>query len=118
MNDNLKDKTIICKDCGEEFIFKAEITEKDFSELNLKEGKDLLSIRTFLEEKIENLISNGKSLEAQELQKELNILERKIISLSNGNSQEAYALYGFTNEPARCPDCRRKIKENRTSRSK
>ena len=118
MNDNLKDKTIICKDCGEEFIFKAKITEKDFSELNLKEGKELLSVRSFLEEKIENLISNGKSLEAQELQKELNILEHKIIYLSNGNSQETYDFCGFTNEPARCPDCRRRIHENKASRSR
>jgi|GEM_PF-4874314 len=118
MNDNLKDKTIICKDCGEEFIFKAKITENDFPRLDVKEGEKLLSRRTFLKEKVENLISSGKSLEVKEFQEELNMLENMIVFLSNGNSQEAYSFYEFTNESARCPDCRRKIQENRISRSR
>lgn len=111
MNDNLKDKTIICKDCGEEFIFKAKMIVNE-------KGKEIMSKIALLDEKIKDLNSKGKTLEACELQKELVVLEYNKQAYLNMNSQEAYALYGFTNEPARCPECRRKIQENRTSRSR
>lgn len=51
-----KDKTIVCKDCGEEFVFSV-------------------------------------------------------------NEQEFYAEKGFTNEPARCKECRAKRKSERNNRN-
>jgi len=109
MNNN--DKKLICKDCGEEFIFKSYITEEDFSKENKEEGKQLLLKREELNKKIMKLKADGKISEIQMLEPSFLLVERLIVVLSNGNSQEAYKYNDLNYEPSRCSDCRRKLKE-------
>lgn len=114
MKNELKDKIIECKDCKEQFIFPAKISEKDLSQnLDEEKAREVLKERDLLQEKIKSLTDSGQISDAQNLQREFNNLEDMIIKLSNGNSQEAYDFRGFTHEPARCPECRRKEKAMR-----
>lgn len=128
MEKDMKDKIIECKECGKKFVFPAKIELQAVINRNLGEDlyapskvefKDtfdgkmteekirfLFQKRDDLQDQIMKLNEKGESYSAKVLEQEFNILERHIIALSNGNSQEAYNFLGFTNDPVRCPECK------------
>ncbi len=118
MGKESKDKIIECKECGENFVFPYQIQVKDlYQSITEEKAHEIFEKRNSLQEKIASLTEKGKLSEAKRLQEEFSKLEDMIIRLSNGNSQEAYNFRGFTNDPARCPKCRKKSKEEESKRT-
>jgi hypothetical protein len=106
--ENLKDMNIKCVDCEETFVFPVKYNY--VSERSNEYVKKILS-------EIEDFKQKGLIEQANQRQKDLDDIDNYLIENKQGDSQEAYAKYGFTNFPNRCPNCRAKKQEEVSSRS-
>lgn len=109
----LNDISIKCAECDQEFNFSGKITAELMTNVSIEKAEELLQMRTELVYNIEKLKREGKNAEVQRLTDELNVLERMIISCTNGSNLETYEFFGYEQKPKYCPECR----ENRKAKA-
>lgn len=107
MYGDLKDKTLICEECGKEFVFpgtiKVENLKLEIKEL--KEVKKLIKQRDSIEKIIEKTRKNKTNYKIIFLERLLNYYETKILEHSDFFNQEAYAFFGFCTGTTKCKEC-------------
>lgn len=103
MYGDLKDKTLICEECGKEFVFPGAIKVE-----NLKlEKKELEEVKKLIKQRdsIEKIIEKTRKYKTTFLEKLLSYYETRILKHSDFFSQEAYAYFGFYSGTTKCREC-------------
>lgn len=95
-----EDKTIVCEECGQEFVHSAEDQERYAGRGFTNDPKRCRECRE--KRKTEGVEAGGKLLVCADCNQEF---------LFSGKDQAYYAERGFTNDPKRCRECREKRKD-------
>lgn len=121
-DEQLEDQVCVCKDCGQEFIFRARVNAQDLENYFTPDIAEKLiqNIQT-MEDRVDDLTRASRFDEAMECQEELVQFKDTIQRYADVQSQELYSYHGFSHSPARCPQCQAKIKgeaQNRGNQKK